>query len=485
MRLRHLLLPLFMLAGLTAPAQDLVILHTNDTHSGIDPDSKGMGGVARRKVVIDSVRAANPNVLLIDAGDAVQGSLYFSLFKGEAERKVMNLLNYDVRILGNHEFDNGPESLAQQWQLVEGDRLSTNYDLRDTPLDSLFKPYTIKEYGGKRVGIIALNLNPQGIIAARNSQGVKYLDAAKAANAMAWYLRNVEHVDMVIAVTHIGYDGVSPYTPNDPQLVAATEGIDLIIGGHSHTVINPQAENALPSRFANAVGDTILVAQAGYGGRYIGEIKVDLAKGKPTASRLIAIDKRLDAAADPQFDILLKPYRHSIDSLKRTPIGRMAQDMPHRSPLLANWIADEMLAAARTLVNRNVDIAIANGGGIRRGLSKGTVTKEQVMTMLPFDNHLVVMEIKGSDLIPAFEVMKKRGLDSYSAPFDWKSIDPDRTYTLVTIDYLAMGGDYLTTLTHGKTLYEDPRKLDEVIMQRIASRNNRLIKATDNNVRIR
>ena len=461
--------------ALCAVAGDLVILHTNDTHSAIEPDDKGRGGVMRRNELIDSVRDARPDVLLIDAGDAVQGTLYYTLYGGEVERRLMNALGYDIRILGNHEFDNGMERLAEQLRLTDAELLSSNYDLRDTPLDSLFKPYTIKEYGGKKIGIIALNLNPEGMIAAHNTKGLRYLDAIKAANALAWYLRNVEHADAVIAVTHIGYDKSADNTPSDQEVAAATEGIDVIIGGHSHTVIDPESSETPPFRIPNAVGDTVLLAQTGSRGRYLGEVTLDL-ETMQARSRLLPVVSRRDSRADSPLDTIIAPYLKGIDELKKTRIGTLAQEMPAGSDLLLNWVADEMLAAARGNVHCDVDLSIVNKGGIRRGLAKGAITKEEIMTMLPFDNHLVLLEIKGTDLIDAFKVMEGRGGDGVSGDFDWRHIDPEHIYTLATIDYLANGGDYMEPLTHGKKLYRLPEKLDEVIMKRIESRNGKAIK---------
>ena len=152
----------------------LVILHTNDTHSQIDPDDRdGLGGVARRKVLVDSVRRAEDNVLLVDAGDAVQGTLYFNLYGGEVEQKVMNALDYDLRILGNHEFDNGVDSLAAVLEEADGEFLATNYDLSQSPLADKFEKYTIRDVDGRRIGFIALNLRPEGMISEGNYDGVE------------------------------------------------------------------------------------------------------------------------------------------------------------------------------------------------------------------------------------------------------------------------------------------------------------------------
>ena len=166
-----------------APAQKLTIIHTNDTHSQIDPDEEsGLGGVLRRKVLIDSIRQADSNTLLIDMGDVVQGTLYFNLYRGEIENRMINELGYDIRILGNHEFDNGVDELAKNWADTKAVALSTNYDLSGSPLAPIFKPYLIKEFDGKKIGFIAINLLPKGMIAEGNYDGVVYLYGLKAAN---------------------------------------------------------------------------------------------------------------------------------------------------------------------------------------------------------------------------------------------------------------------------------------------------------------
>ena len=175
----------FLLGCGYADAEKLVILQTNDTHSQLDPTDKGFGGVQRRKVFIDSVRAAEPNVLLVDAGDAVQGTLFFTLYGGQVEMKVMNQLGYDLAVLGNHDFDNGVDSLRRNVALSNAQWLASNYKFADDSLARLFQPYKIYDYNGKKVGFIGMNLNPKGMIAEGNADGVKYLDAIDAANATA------------------------------------------------------------------------------------------------------------------------------------------------------------------------------------------------------------------------------------------------------------------------------------------------------------
>lgn len=300
----------------------LVILHTNDTHSAIDPDRHNLGGVARRDVLIDSVRGANENVMLIDAGDAVQGSLYYTLFGGEVERKVMNAMGYDIQILGNHEFDKGMDQLAKEWKQLNANRLSTNYDFTGSALDGLFVPAVVKNFGDKTVGFIGINLDPAGIVTESNYTGVKYIDGIKAANEQAAKLKK-EGAAMVIAVTHIGYDNEPGYS--DMDLARNSRDIDVIIGGHSHTVVDPADKRpGVPTwRVANAAGDTISVLQTGSSGVNLGEIDIDL-DTKQVSAKLIPVDSRLDSRVGSKIESIVAPYRAKVDSMRSQVIGILA-----------------------------------------------------------------------------------------------------------------------------------------------------------------
>ncbi len=480
---RFIIASFFVAGSLFASADNLVILHTNDTHSQLDPTDDGKGGILRRKVLVDSVRAAQPNVLLIDCGDMVQGTLYFSIYKGEAERVMMNNLGYDIQILGNHEFDNGIAPLASEWSKLNAEKLTSNYDVADTPLDSIFKPYTIRQFGDKKIGFIAINLDPKGMISDLNTGGIKYLDGIKAANSLAWYLKNIEHADAVIALTHVGYDTANPPTPSDIDLAHASDDIDIIIGGHSHTTINPEEPDSPAYIIPNANGDTILVAQTGGRGLYLGEITINLDSMKPSY-RLISVDSRLDDRINQEAAATLAVYREGVEALKKEKIGKMAQEMPHGSHQLVNWVADVMLEKGKELVDKPVDVALVNKGGIRRGIPAGAITKEHIMTMLPFDNKLVVMEIKGSDLKAAFDVFAAKNGDGISAGFNPADIDPEHIYTLVTIDYLATGGDYLVTLPNGKITARSALRLDETMIDYILSKKGKNIKYNDRKRRL-
>lgn len=441
-----------------ASAENLVILHTNDTHSQIDPADNGLGGIMRRKALIDSVRFAQDNVLLVDAGDAVQGTLFFTLYGGEVEHKAMNVLGYDLAILGNHDFDNGVRELAKNLSLSNATWLTTNYDIKDSSLEGKLVPYSIKEYGGRRIGFMGINLEPRGMIAEGNYNGVKYLDAYKAANATAWALKHNEKCDLVVAITHIGYDGQPG--PRDISLVRQSEDIDIIIGGHSHTTIIPDGQ---AEYVENAIGRPVLVVQTGSRGAMLGELTIDLDALTSTA-RLIPVDSRLDVYSDEVLQAALRPYRVAVDSIMNLKVATSSVELT--APRLLNLFSDYVKQIGQGLTDAPVDLAIINKGGIRRTLPKGNVTEGMVIMTLPFNNRVQVLEIKGSDLADALDVMARRSGDGVSSDVraiydpatgrctevtvNGAPLDPDRTYRLATIDYLARGGDYMFPLTKGR-----------------------------------
>ncbi len=463
--------------GASDDADHLVILHTNDTHSTIEPDRHDMGGVARRKVLIDSVRGVHQNVMLVDAGDAVQGSLYYTLFGGEVERKLMNALGYDIQILGNHEFDKGMDELARQWKQVDATRLSTNYDFAGSTLDGLFVPSVIKEFNGHKVGFIGINLNPEGIVSGPNYEGVKYKDAVEAANAEAARLKQ-EGAERVIAISHIGYDNDNDYS--DVKLAEASKDIDIIIGGHSHTTIDPaKAEPAW--RVANAEGDSVAVLQTGYAGARLGEVDIDLNTGKLNA-RLIPVDSRLDSRVGPEIPAIIAPYKHKVDSVRGLVVGNSPHEFDRKSPEMLNLLSDFVKETGAEILGKSVDLAIMNKGGIRNSLAKGPVTKGEIIDIAPFDNSIVVLDIKGSDLLENIGIMAAQEGNGVSgnvkvlydpsthevnsATIDGKPIDPERHYRLATIDYLAAGNDYMEPLKRAVPMAKSKNVLYLELMDR-------------------
>lgn len=463
-----------------ADSDHLVILHTNDTHSQIDPDRHDKGGIVRRKALIDSIRSVRDNVVLVDAGDAVQGSLYYTLFSGEVERKMMNDLGYDIQILGNHEFDKGLDVLAREWKQLNATRLSTNYDMTGTPLEGLFVPSVMKEFNGKKVAFIGINLNPEGIVSADNYKGVKYIDAVKAANAEAARLKT-EGADMVIAITHIGYENDKDY--DDLKLAAASKDIDVIIGGHSHTVVDPNDRSTPTWRVPNAAGDTISVLQTGSSGTYLGEIDIDL-DTREVKAQLIPVDSRLDDRLDPNAEAIIKPYREKVEKMRNEVIGESPYEFGRKSPEMLNLLSDFVMMRGEEICGKPVDLSIMNKGGIRTDLAKGKITKGEIIDIAPFDNSVVVLEIKGKDLLDNFKVMASQDGNGVSknvrvlydpntreinsAEINGTPVDPDKTYRLATIDYLAAGNDYMSPLTRGVELAKSKEVLYTTLIDYIS-----------------
>lgn len=430
----------------------LVIVHTNDTHSHIDPlTDNDMGGVARRKVIIDSIRQADPNVLVVDAGDIVQGTLYFHLYKGEAEQKALNELGYDIQILGNHEFDNGMPALKKMLDSARPTLLSSNYDFSESVLDGMFSPYMTRKIGRHKVGIMALNLDPKGMVAEGNYDGVRYMPWKQATERTVDILRNREKCDYVIAITHIGYSGSdeNPDLFGDVQVARQTLGINLIIGGHSHTLLSPAV------KVANAVGDSVTIVQTGKYGQYVGEIKLDLNNGDITET-LIPVDSRLDSRRDPAVMAAFEPYRAGIDSLYSRTVARLDSSEPlsGRDEAMKNFAADFIADRGSKLIGAPVDGAIGNKGGLRTTWKPGDISEGAAIDMMPFSNRIVVLEISGRDLADAFKVMAARGGDAVSGITSSAQIQPDRTYRIATIDYLANGGDYMEPLTRARRIAE-------------------------------
>lgn len=269
----------------------LVILHTNDTHSNIDPfpvnhpKFPNMGGVSRRASLIRSIRDQEENVLLLDAGDIFQGTPYFNKFKGVLEMKTMGAMNYDIVTLGNHDFDIGMEAYKSALSHASFQVVNANYELSSTPLKEVVKPYTIIRKAGFKIGVFGVGVDLQGLVPDENWKGLTYQDPIAAAQKQADALRK-EGCDVVICLSHLGYE----YKTNqvsDKILAASTHGINVIIGGHTHTFLEDMQE------FKNKEGKAVFVNQVGYGGLKLGRIDIELCQdsGKFT---IASINQLLD-----------------------------------------------------------------------------------------------------------------------------------------------------------------------------------------------
>ena len=270
---------LVILCTFALPARQkikLVILHTNDTHSQIEPMEKSvlktseMGGYARRMGQINQIRSKEKNVVLVDAGDFSQGTPYFNFFNGRIEIDGMNRMGYDAVTLGNHEFDNGVDTLAAVLKNARFKVVSSNYEMGTTSLSSIVKPYYLLERGGLRIGIMALDVNPNSLIFEKNYKGIVYDDPVEKANEISELLKKKEKCDVIICLSHLGSDTLKAVM-NDFVIARKTNYIDVIIGGHSHSMITN-------THVKNAAGKNMVIAQMGKSGMYLGEVELELEK---------------------------------------------------------------------------------------------------------------------------------------------------------------------------------------------------------------
>jgi 5'-nucleotidase len=268
MKYTTLIITIFLTLNLSVFGQkNIVILHTNDTHSRIEPipendrTAPDLGGVVRRKAFIDQVRSENRNVLLFDSGDFLQGTPYFNIFRGKVEVEAKNLMGYTVVTLGNHEFDYGMDVLEELVRKAKFPIVCSNYDFSETAIAGLIKPYLVIEKDGIRIGIIGANIELIGLVASANYEDVKYLDPIEMANKYADLLRSKHKVDMVICLSHLGFR-------SDVALAEASRNIDLILGGHSHRHMEE------PEFRTNLDGKEVMIFQTA--GRGANVAKIDI-----------------------------------------------------------------------------------------------------------------------------------------------------------------------------------------------------------------
>ena len=264
---RLLLTVLAMAAAVALDAQNLTIIHLNDTHSHIDPERageyKGLGGVIEQAAYIDSVRCADGsrNVLLLHGGDFSQGTSYFTELGGDVEIDILNAFGYDVVSLGNHEFDNGPIELARRLRNLDPTVVCANYDFTGSPLEGLVQPYAIVKRGGLKIGIIGLLTDISSVVDVKLLSGLKYQEPAPVVNRYAEMLRNEAKCDLVLCLSHLGFSG-------DEEMAANLRNVDVIVGGHSHTEIDDMV------KVNDLDGKPVVIVQDWCWGMSVGNLKV-------------------------------------------------------------------------------------------------------------------------------------------------------------------------------------------------------------------
>lgn len=265
----------------TIETKKITILHTNDTHSHIDPfpadhpKNPNMGGAARRAAIIESIRKEEKNVLLLDAGDIFQGTPYFNYYGGELEFKLMSMMQYDVATMGNHDFDNGIDGFYAQLPHAKFDFVSANYDFKNTVLNDIVKPYKIIIKDGIKIGIFGLGVQLDGLVDKKLYKETVYNNPIEVAQDMTRILKEEKKCDLVICLSHLGFKYKDePEKPSDIVLAQKTKNIDLIIGGHTHTFLDK------PVIEKNSEGKEVLINQVGCFGVNLGRIDFYLSNDK-------------------------------------------------------------------------------------------------------------------------------------------------------------------------------------------------------------
>ncbi|MBR6277083.1 MAG: bifunctional metallophosphatase/5'-nucleotidase [Prevotella sp.] len=280
MKRLHLIIIMALLSVLTATAKkqkQLVILHTNDTHSTIlplkealaDTSLAGRGGYLRRVAMIKEERRKNPDLLLFDSGDFSQGSSYYTMFKGDVEVGLMNQMGYDAATIGNHEFDFGLDNMVRIFRMANFPIVCSNYDFKDTELAGIVKPYITLKRKGVKIGVIAVCPRMEGLVSKKNYGKLEFLDPAAAAQKYIDLLRRQEKCDLIICISHLGWE-VSEYT--DEKLLSQIEGCDLLLGGHTHTYMSTLEHSS------DKTGKLIPVDQNGKHAAFVGRLVLNLEK---------------------------------------------------------------------------------------------------------------------------------------------------------------------------------------------------------------
>lgn len=271
-----LILTTFTVTGM-ARVKKLLILHTNDTHSCVmplkttlaDTLQAGRGGFLRRLAMLDQERQKSPDLLLFDSGDFSQGSSYYSMFKGDVEVGLMNMMRYDAATIGNHEFDFGMENMARLFRMADFPIVCANYDFTGTCVEGLVKPYVVIRRNGVKIGVFGLSPKMRGLVSDKNCVGVKYLDPVKAAQKTADLLKNKEKCDLVVCISHLGWNIGGD---DDVLMMKNTRNIDIVLGGHSHSYFKQE------KWVKNLDGVSVPNDQNGKSGIFVGRLEVEMKK---------------------------------------------------------------------------------------------------------------------------------------------------------------------------------------------------------------
>jgi 5'-nucleotidase len=496
-------------AGASFADYTLTILHINDWHSRIESnnayestcsveeetDGKCIGGAARLVTAIADRRKAleGQNVLLLNGGDNFQGSLFYTTYKGKAEAEFLNLMKFDAMTVGNHELDDGEDVLVPFLEEVQFPVLSVNVQPNaQSKVGDRIKPSLVLDVGGEKIGIVGAVTTDTPEIASPGPN-ITIADDIATITAEVEKLKG-QGVDKIIALTHVGY-------PRDKELIAKIPGVDVVVGGHSHSLLSntdDKAEGPYPTMVENPEGYQVPVTQAASYSKYLGEFTVTFdddgvvkeAKGDP-----IFLDKSI--TPDPAVLARVKELAGPIEELKAkevsettAPIDGSRGNCRTRECEMGNLVADAILDRVK---GQGVEIVFQNGGGLRASIDQGVVTMGEVLTVLPFQNTLATFQLTGKDIVASLEhgvsmVEEEKGafpqvaglrytFDRSVAPnagriksvevMDngaWAPIDEAKTYTVATNNFTRGGGDgYDLFKNNAENAYDYGPSLEQVV----------------------
>jgi 5'-nucleotidase/UDP-sugar diphosphatase len=479
---------------------ELVVLNTNDTHGADLATKDGVGGFASQATFVKQVRAQNKNVLVLHAGDVNTGSALSNMFNAEPDIQCLNAIGYDAVALGNHEFDGPLEKLEKQIAISKFQWISANIMQGKT---YLVKPYIIKKYDGFRVAVIGLTTRRTLTIASPD-KSLTFTDEIQTAKQMVNLVRTKEHADIVIVCGHLGDVAETDEQETSIKLAENVQGIDLIVDGHSHSYFaEPKIVNGIPIVTANVYG------------KYVGDGVMTIRNGKKVDFTWKPVEiTTKDFAPDPGITKLLEPYVQKADASLKDVVLTTTAPFPFGQKLTryqemasGDVLCDGMVAYCRNQ-GIGIDCAVTNGGGIRAELPAGSVTRGDVLTMLPFDNVLFVLTLKGSDVADLFNFIGsvKQGAGAwaqvskevkYTITYDAQGngtmsgltiggapVDPDRTYKIATNDYMAGGGDGYVAFKKSIDTFNSSMLLSSVFIDYVKSFKGDFTPVTDGRITV-
>jgi 5'-nucleotidase/UDP-sugar diphosphatase len=468
-----------------SPIWEVVVLHTNDHHGAILP-SDGKGGLAERASFIKEVRENNQLVYLLDAGDINAGSALSNMFDAEPDILAYDIMGYNFATFGNHEFDGSLEKLQKQIEIANFPFVSSNIKTKDGEYLGGHQ-YIVYSYAGIKVGIFGLTTLRTKVIA-KPDPSLTFINEIDAAREVVDILWNKEKVDAVLGIVHMGDVKEAADHITSLELARAVPGIDAIIDGHSHSYITEPY----------LVGNTFIVT-ANEWGKYVGMAKIYVQDGVVIDATWQPVEinneKVQTYKPDRAIQTLLAPYIEKVDASLKEVVGYAEGEFPignrlirYQETEIGNLLCDLNVWYFRDIKKQPIDFAFHNGGNIRAGLPQGDITREQILTVLPYENNLYLVSLKGSEILELFNFIGTikqggGGFPQFSSDVRYtinytsgtgqitnltigdSPIDPNRTYRFCTNDYLVGGGDGYEVLKKATEPFNTSTLLSTVVIE--------------------